>query len=85
MKTDNKKRRRLEGEVVGDKMSKTIVVRVDRMKTHPKYGKQYIESKNYKVHDEKGEFHGGDRVIFEECRPISRDKCWRVIGKPGKV
>lgn len=74
-------RRRLEGIVVSDKMAKTIVVKVNRSKSHPKYKKQYVESKKYKVHDEKGEFHVGDTVIFEECRPISRDKCWRVISK----
>ena len=74
-------RRRLEGTVVSDKMAKTIVVKVNRSKSHPKYKKQYIASKRYKVHDEKGEFHVGDHVIFEECRPISRDKCWRAISK----
>lgn len=67
--------------MVSDKMSKTIVVRVDRMKTHPKYKKQYTESKKYKVHDEKNEFHVGDAVTIEECRPISRGKCWRVLAK----
>lgn len=81
MKKEEAKRRRLEGTVVSDKMSKTIVVKVDRMKTHPKYKKQYTESKNYKVHDEKNEFHVGDTVVFEECKPISRGKCWRVIAK----
>ncbi len=79
MQKEITKRRRLQGIVVSDKMSKTVVVRADRMKTHPKYKKQYTESKNYKVHDEKGEFHVGDVVVFEECRPISRGKCWRVI------
>lgn len=77
----SKKRRKLEGVVISDKMAKTIVVRVNRAKTHPKYKKQYTESKNYKVHDEKNEFHIGDQVIFLETRPISKDKCWRVIGK----
>lgn len=77
----SKKRRKLEGVVISDKMAKTIVVRVNRAKTHPKYKKQYTESRNYKVHDEKNEFHVGDRIIFLETRPISRDKCWRVIGK----
>lgn len=81
MKKEEAKRRRLEGTVVSDKMSKTIVVKVDRMKTHPKYKKQYTESKKYKVHDEKNEFHVGDAVAFEECRPISRGKCWRVVAK----
>lgn len=75
------KRRRLEGVVTSDKMAKTIVVKVDRSKSHPKYRKQYQESKKYKVHDEKNQFHVGDKVVFEETKPISRDKRWRVIGK----
>lgn len=79
--TAKTQKRRLEGTVVSDKMSKTIVVRVDRVKTHPKYHKQFAVSKRYKVHDEKNEYKVGDVVLFEECRPYSKDKCWRVIGK----
>lgn len=75
------KRRRLTGVVTSNKMAKTIVVRVDRSKSHPKYHKKYTESTKFKVHDEKGEFKVGDVIIFEETRPISRDKCWRAIGK----
>ncbi len=73
--------RRFEGVVVSDKMQKTIVVRVDRVKTHPKYHKQYAVSKRYKVHDEKNEFKTGDKVTFVETRPMSKDKRWRVVGK----
>jgi len=76
-----KPKRRLQGVVVSDKMAKTIVVRVDRVKTHPKYLKQYAASKRYKVHDEKNEFKVGDKVIFEESRPYSKDVRWRVVGK----
>ena len=78
--TQNKKRE-LVGLVVSDKMQKTIVVKVDRVKTHPKYGKQFIVSKRYKVHDEKNEYKTGDKVVFVECRPLSKDKRWRVTGK----
>ena len=74
-------KRRFQGVVVSDKMKKTIVVRVDRVKTHPKYHKQYAVSKRYKVHDELNTFKIGDAVTFEECRPYSKDKRWRVIGK----
>lgn len=82
MTTDNKtKKRTLVGTVVSDKMQKTIVVKVDSVKTHPKYGKQFIMSKRYKVHDEKNEYKTGDKVTFVECRPYSKDKCWRVTGK----
>lgn len=62
-------------------MAKTVVVRVDRMKLHAKYKKRYIMSKKYKAHDEKGEYHTGDKVIMEETRPISKDKRWRVVSK----
>jgi small subunit ribosomal protein S17 len=73
--------RTLQGTVVSDKMDKTIVVRVDSLKLHPKYRKRYKRSEKYKVHDEKNEYAEGDVVRFVECRPISKDKCWRVIGK----
>lgn len=72
-------KRRSEGIVVSDKMQKTIIVMVDRRKTHPKYFKQYTASRRFKVHDEKGTFKVGDKVVFEECRPISKDKKWRAI------
>lgn len=75
------RRRRLEGVVVSDKMSKTVVVRVDRMKMHPKYKKRYTVSRKYKAHDEKGEFHVGDKVRIEETKPLSKDKRWRVVSK----
>ncbi len=74
-------KRKLRGIVVSDKMQKTIVVEVERIKKHSKYKRRYKMSKKYKVHDEKGNYKSGDRVIIEECRPISKDKRWRVIGK----
>ncbi|OQA37158.1 MAG: 30S ribosomal protein S17 [Parcubacteria group bacterium ADurb.Bin326] len=73
--------KKFKGEVVSDKMSKTIVVRVDRFRMHPKYQKRYRISRKYKVHDEKGQFKIGDVVEFVECRPLSKDKRWRVIYK----
>lgn len=75
------RRRRLQGVVVSDKMMKTVVVRVERMKLHPKYKKRYTVSSNFKAHDEKREYHVGDKVIIEETRPISKDKRWRVVSK----
>ena len=71
--------RRLEGVVVSCKMQKTIVVSVDRVKMHPKYKKRYTVSKTYKVHDEKGIAKVGDKVVFVECRPLSKDKRWRLL------
>lgn len=75
--------RRFTGVVVSDCSDKTIVVRVDSVKKHPKYQKRYTVSRKYKVHDENNEFKVGDKVNFVECRPLSRDKRWRVI-KPAK-
>lgn len=74
-------KRQLTGEVISNKMQKTVVVKVERIKKHPKYKKRYRAYKKYKVHDEKGEYKIGDKVIIEECRPISKDKRWRVIKK----
>ena len=74
-------KRKLEGEVTSDKMDKTIVVLVTSIKTHSKYKKQYKSSKKYKAHDEKNEYIVGDKVIIQECRPISKDKRWLVIKK----
>jgi len=80
---DSKKKsmRKFQGAVVSNKSDKTIVVSVTRTKLHSKYLKRYIVSKKYKVHDEKNEYKIGDVVSFVECRPISKDKCWRVLGK----
>jgi len=72
-------RKKFNGVVVSNKMNKTIIVRIDRVKVHPKYKKRYTVSKRYKVHDEKNKFKEGDKVIFIECRPLSKDKRWRVI------
>jgi len=62
-------------------MAKTVVVSVDRLKEHPKYHKRYRVTKRYKAHDEKGEYKEGDVVMIEECRPMSKDKCWTVVKK----
>jgi small subunit ribosomal protein S17 len=78
-KSKNITRRKFNGVVVSDKMEKTVVVRVERVKINKKYGKRYMVSKKYKVHDEKKKFKLGDKVIFIECRPLSKDKRWRVI------
>ena len=71
-------RKRLEGVVVSDKMAKTVVVEVKRFVKHAKYGKFMRRSKKYKAHDEAGH-KVGDKVVIEECRPISKDKHFKVI------
>jgi small subunit ribosomal protein S17 len=60
-------------------MDKTVVVKVDKVKIHPKYKKRYTTSKKYKVHDEKEFYKEGDKVVFVGCRPMSKDKKWRVL------
>lgn len=60
-------------------MQKTAVVRVSRLKKHPKYAKYYRVSKTFKAHDEKNEFREGDAVVILETRPMSRDKRWRIV------
>jgi len=71
----------LKGIVVSDKMQKTVVVRVETLKSHPRYKKTYKAHKRYKAHDEQGEYKLGDRVVIQECRPLSKDKKWKVISK----
>ena len=66
---------------MSDKMQKTVVVKVERIKKHPKYQRRYKVHKKYKAHDEKGEYQVGDKVIIEETSPISKEKKWRVIKK----
>lgn len=72
-------RKRFSGVVTSDKMDKTITVKVDRVVLHSKYRKRYTVSRKYKVHDEKESFSIGDVVTFVECRPLSKDKKWRVL------
>lgn len=81
MENKNVQKRVLKGTVVSDRMDKTVVVKVERMKVHPKYGKTYRQSKRFKVHDERNECKVGDIVRFEESRPLSKEKKWRVIEK----
>src|SRR5829696_5910042 len=71
-------KRTLNGRVVSDKMNKTVTVLVERRMKHPLYGKYVTLSKKYHPHDENGEFHEGDLVEIEECRPLSKTKAWRV-------
>ncbi|MGH7796024.1 MAG: 30S ribosomal protein S17 [Candidatus Binatia bacterium] len=66
------------GLVVSDRMQKTVVVSVERTVSHPRYKKILRRRTRVKAHDEKSECHVGDRVLIVECRPLSRDKRWRV-------
>lgn len=66
------------GVVVSDRMQKTVVVSVERTVVHPRYKKILRRRTRIKAHDERNECHVGDRVSIVECRPLSRDKRWRV-------
>ena len=79
MEKTKAQKRQFTGTVVSDKMKKTVTVKVSRTLMHPKYGKRYTVSAKFKAHDEKGECKSGDTVLIEECRPMSRDKRFRVI------
>ncbi len=78
-------RRRLQGVVVSTAMKATAVVRVDRQVAHEKYGKYYVVSRKFKIHDPAAAAHVGDTVAFEECRPISKDKRWRYLSTVNKT
>jgi len=79
--TTTTQNRTLKGYVVSDKMQKTVVVEVTRMRIHPKYKKSYKVSTRFKAHSPENSFHTGDKVIIQEGRPLSKEKRWTVIGK----
>jgi small subunit ribosomal protein S17 len=68
-----------EGVVVSDKMTKTRVVRIERVFRHPRYQRVITRSKRLKAHDEKNASKVGDRVLIEETRPLSKEKRWRIL------
>ena len=72
-------KRTLAGRVVSDKMEKTVTVLIERRVKHPLYGKVITRSRKYHAHDEKNEYHEGDTVVIEECRPLAARKSWRVV------
>ncbi len=76
-----KKIRKITGIVVSDKMAKTRVVAVSRIRKHPRYLKYQTITTRFKAHDEKNEYHTGDKVVIEETRPLSKDKRWKIISK----
>lgn len=71
-------RKERSGVVVSDRMQKTVVVSVERTVMHPKYKKVLRRRTRVKAHDEANQCRVGDRVVIVECRPLSRDKRWRV-------
>ena len=73
------------GEVVSDKMDKTIVVSVARTIRHPQFKKVMVMHKKFKAHDENNECRIGDKVKIQETRPLSKDKRWRLVEVLEKV
>ena len=76
---EKKSKKRLKGQVISDKMDKTVVVLVNRFVKHSKYKKYIKRSKKIKAHDEEGKHKVGDNITIEECRPLSKDKHFRVV------
>lgn len=77
--TENTGARTVEGKVVSNKAEKTISVLVERREKHPLYGKYIRKSTKFLAHDEANECGEGDKVIIEECRPLSKHKTWRLV------
>ena len=78
METRNLRKDRI-GLVVSNKMDKSIVVSVERKVKHPIYGKFVKKSTKFLAHDEKNETNIGDKVRIMETRPLSKNKCWRLV------
>ena len=79
METTRKLRKERIGVVVSNKMDKTIVITVERKVKHPKYGKFVKRRKKFTAHDEENTCNIGDTVRIMETRPISKNKCWRLV------
>ncbi|MFA5432056.1 MAG: 30S ribosomal protein S17 [Candidatus Paceibacterota bacterium] len=77
-------KKELIGIIVSDKMQKTVVVKVERIKEHPKYKRRYKIHKGYKAHVLTDEYKTGDKVVIRETKPMSKDKNWEVISKLSK-
>ena len=73
-----KNQRTLTGTVVSDKMDKTVTVLVERQVMHPTIGKVVKRTKKYHAHNDNNDAKMGDRVLIEECKPLSKTKAWRV-------
>jgi small subunit ribosomal protein S17 len=67
------------GTVISDRMEKTVVVRVERLRQHPEYKKVVRHARKFKAHDEANQCATGDLVRIQETRPLSREKRWRVV------
>lgn len=75
----NTSRQTITGTVISDKMDKTVIVQTETRKQHPRYKKFITRRKRHKAHDENNECRLGDMVVCMECRPMSKDKRWRIV------
>ena len=80
-KITNSKQRLLQGTIVSDKMDKTVVVEILRLKKHPKYKKYFKVTQKFKAHNPDNQYHTGDKVVIGETKPMSKEKRWVVINK----
>jgi small subunit ribosomal protein S17 len=71
----------IKGTIVSDKMQKTAVVEVLRLKKHPKYKKYYKVTQKFKADNPENQYHTGDIVMMQETKPLSKDKRWKIISK----
>jgi small subunit ribosomal protein S17 len=78
-KVEPKGARTLTGQVVSNKMNKTIAVEIERQVRHPTYGKYVRRTTKLRAHDENNEAREGDTVSITPCRPLSRHKSWRLL------
>jgi small subunit ribosomal protein S17 len=69
----------MRGVVVSDKMTKTVVVEITRLRKHSKYKKFYRVTRRFKAHDPMDQYHTGDTVVIRETRPLSKEKRWIVV------
>lgn len=79
MNKQRNKRKIREGTVLSDRMNKTIVVRVDSLTKHKRYGRVIRRSAKFKVHDEQNQAKLGEKVRIMETRPLSKEKRWRLV------
>lgn len=77
--TNRSNKKSLIGLVASSKMDKTVVVEVTRRVMHPVYHKYIKQRKRYQAHDDTNDCRQGDRVLIEECRPLSKNKKWRIL------
>jgi small subunit ribosomal protein S17 len=83
--SEDKKLRTVTGKVISSKMDKTVSVSVERLVKHPLYGKYLRRTTRYMAHDADNSCNEGDTVMIAECRPLSKNKSWRLVEIVGRA